>query len=296
MGMSANLQLVANDFHELRVEQVKDWIESGQPRSVIDALITPEIASLLLQYNDPGETNRHIRRRSVNATVASLKSGEWENTGEPIIMSDSKLLNDGQHRLQAIIEAGVPAVLDLRFGIKRRAFRSTNSGRSRSAGDALQISGKRNPHHLSIATRLIIAYEDGLPGSLRGSIPNGRIVDALDLWPDIEECMHYSEKLPKRLRIAATQALGYLARKSANEATVLQFFEILLTGEGKANNPPHQYREWLFRRTFGQGAESRTTQLAVGIIAWNAYRKGVILPKLEWNPSMPFPKVDRFKH
>jgi hypothetical protein len=294
--MSAKLEIVSPAFQELDPGQVRRWIESGEPRSVIDVLVTPAIARVLLEFNDPGDTNRMIRRTGVVGTIAAIKSGEWENTGEPIIMSDSRLLNDGQHRLQAIVEADTPAVMDIRFGVKRHAFASTNSGRKRSGGDALQIAGVINSHAVSVAARLILAYEDGLPRAISSPIGNGKLVLALERWPDIPDCMRYSASLPAKLRIAATQALGYFARKSANEAAVQTFFSILLSGEGSASNPPHQYREWLYRRPAGQGSTDRVRALAVGIIAWNAYRRGEKIAKLDWRPSQPFPKVEKLRH
>jgi len=89
--------------------------------------ITPEEAQFWLQKNPH---NREIRPKDVAWLAKALKEGTFNgDIGEPIrITSDGRLL-DGQHRLSAVVEAGlsietwiiigVPMILGIRSGTKQ---------------------------------------------------------------------------------------------------------------------------------------------------------------------------------
>lgn len=276
----------------ITVREVKAWADSGEPRSVIDVLVTPEIAKALLKYNSSGETNRTLSQSYVDAAVRAMSNAEWENTGEPIIMSDEGLLNDGQHRLRAIVESGLSCLMDLRFGIKRAAFASTNSGRKRSGGDALTIAHIKEATSVAAATRMVVCYQLGLPTAARLRVENTAIVRAVQRWPDIQEAVGLTVTLRKPLRNAAVNALAFFALRTANETSVREFFDILRWGEGKKDNPPHLLRDFMMITPVGQGQDTgtRLRTFAACVLAWNAWRKPTkAKPHLYWKESQRFP-------
>ena len=67
--------------------------------------ITPEMAQ---EWLDRGGTNRKITRRRIEAMSAAILRGEWRLTGEAIKLDKDGHVRDGQNRLHAIAEAGVP--------------------------------------------------------------------------------------------------------------------------------------------------------------------------------------------
>jgi hypothetical protein len=277
--------------------EIRTWMEAGEPRAALDVLVTPEIAKVLLTSNVPGETNRNMQKTYVAETAAAMKDGTWENTGEPIIVSDVGLLNDGQHRLQAIVESGVPATMDLRFGVKRHAFAATNSGRRRTGADALMIQGIGKGFALSATVRLAVCYSQGLPASARNRINNSQIVAAVERWPELITGLGHTALLRRPLRNAPVNVLAFFAVKTANSAVIEEFFDVLRDGTGHAANPPHQLREFLIRHHVAQGQDSatRTRALAVAILAWNAWCAGRELAKLDWRASQAFPVCNGLK-
>jgi hypothetical protein len=60
------------------------------------------VAEMVLTFNTG---NRRVNRQKLQVLTDQLRSGEFENTGEPIIMSAERILNNGQHRLLAVAEA-----------------------------------------------------------------------------------------------------------------------------------------------------------------------------------------------
>lgn len=274
-------------------EQVRAWVEDGKPMAVIDAIVTPAVARVLLSYNETGVTNRRMSKTHLEQTKRAVASENWENTGEPVIVSNERLLNDGQTRLNAVVESGHAAVMDLRFGVERRAMAATNSGRKRQAGDGLRLLGAHNHFLLAAAARLLIAYNDGLPGSITNTYSNLEIIRACERWPELEAATHVTAQAPLQFRHGSTGVLAFFGLRTANEASVLEFFNVLRTGEGKASDPPHRLREYLLRFPPTVSKKSRASALAAGILAWNAWRSPAgSIGSLRWRDHHPFPTVD----
>lgn len=70
-------------------------------------------------------------------------------------------LNDGQHQLLGIKSTGIPAEIDVRFGVPRDAFHVTGFGKRRSAAQVLGIEGYSNATCQASIARLIRAYDAG---------------------------------------------------------------------------------------------------------------------------------------
>lgn len=66
--------------------------------------VTPEMATQMLAKN---EDNRKVNDKRVSAYASIMLNGGWMATGQPIIVSKEGMLIDGQHRLNAVVRAGV---------------------------------------------------------------------------------------------------------------------------------------------------------------------------------------------
>ena len=78
--------------------------------------ITPEMAQEYLKYNT--ENYRSINNGRVISYSNDMKSGKWQMNGEAIKFSEDGKLLDGQHRLQAIVRAGIPVEMLVIRGVK----------------------------------------------------------------------------------------------------------------------------------------------------------------------------------
>lgn len=78
--------------------------------------ITPEMAQEYLKFNT--ENYRSLSKDRVISYAADMKNGRWQFNGESIKFSENGQLIDGQHRLQAIIRAGVPVDMLVIRGVK----------------------------------------------------------------------------------------------------------------------------------------------------------------------------------
>ena len=246
--------------------------------------------------------NRHISQRRVAQFAAQMRSGHFENTGEPIIVSDEGILNDGQHRLHAVVAADAAVEMDIRFGIPRRAFVNTDTGAARSSADVLSIRGVAGASQIAMALRLLIAYERGLPEHLRDYITNEEVSRAYDRWPEIEDAVAKVQvyRFPPQIRSTPLYATTFLAMRAPRAARVDEWLHMLATGlEAHREHPAYVLRERLLR---GVGADlgTRERQLlrfALMIKSWNMFRHDEEVPMREFRWSNtgrdpePFPRV-----
>lgn len=129
----------------------------GEPVTTI-VLVTPEMAAAWLQENTQ---NRPVSPRHVNAYARDMAAGNWELNGESIKFSKTGRLLDGQHRLLAIIKAGVSVRIAVTRGVDPKAQRSMDAGKARTASDALTIKGEKHTTHLAAMARIALAVEAG---------------------------------------------------------------------------------------------------------------------------------------
>lgn len=99
---------------------------------------TKALVDSLLSMNT---SNRPIKKTVVDRYVNEIKSGRWFLTNQGIGVSSTGVLIDGQHRLEAIKQAGYPPVQILIVnGISDDAKLAVDQHAKRSARDILQFA------------------------------------------------------------------------------------------------------------------------------------------------------------
>ena len=98
--------------------------------------ITPALASDYLAGNS---INRPLRKRVVERYADDMKKGRWEITHQGIAVDNDGTLLDGQHRLHAVIKAGVPVKMMVTVGIDSSAFANIDKLVPRTDADSLRI-------------------------------------------------------------------------------------------------------------------------------------------------------------
>ena len=99
-------------------------------------LITPEKAK---EYLANQFRNRALRPTKIKDYVRQMKTNKWLVNGEPIIFDKSGRLIDGQHRLNAVIQADTPQTFDVRRNVDAAAAASIDTGASRKMYEQLTI-------------------------------------------------------------------------------------------------------------------------------------------------------------
>ena len=262
-------------------------------------VIDPTAAHRLLETNT---ANRRVSLRRVSQLADQMREGGFENTGEPIIISDEGILNNGQHRLLAVIESGASVEMDLRFGIPRRAFVKTDTGAARNGADVLSIRGVQGASQIATTLRMLIAYERGLPEHIRDFISNDDISKAWDRWPDVEGAVAKVQvyRFPSQIRSTPLFATIFLAMRAPKAAGLDSWLHMLATGlEANRENPAYQLRERLIKGVGNElGTRERQLQrFALMIKSWNLFRNDetVSMRDFRWSQTgrdaETFPRV-----
>lgn len=274
-------------------------------QGAILTMCTPELAGWLLEMNT---ANRRLKRDRVNEHVRTIMHGAWVNTGEPIIVSRELILNEGQHRLNAIKIAGRAVELYIVFGVARSAFIATGTGATRTAADVLSIEHVKYATHVSSSARLLVLYDLGLPGSAALRLTSQEVTTAaLHRWPEMPAAVGLAyRKLNQgtgssKLMSGAGGAFTYLALQEANEARVSAFLDIVALGTTtQRDDPPRVLRQRLMSTENHTGwGRGNVEKLALYIKAWNAWKKHELTPSLRWRSqgerAEDFPTIEGVK-
>ena len=258
-----------------------------------------ELAEAALKLNTG---NRRVNRRKIDQLVRQMKSGEFENTGEPIIISAEGVINNGQHRLLALVEADVALDIDVRFGIPRKAFSKTDTGTSRSGADVLTIKGVGSGSQVASTVRLLILYRRGLPESIREFVTNDEVAQAFDGWSEIEDVIRRVNRhaFPKAVKSTPLYATAFLASRTSAKGKLDAWLDAVATGlEVSRDNPAYQLRERLMRGIEAPigTREGQLERFALIIKSWNLWAKSDTVTRREFRwtgegrNAEPFPAV-----
>jgi hypothetical protein len=292
------------------IKKIKETKHSQQYASLYRAMkskvtasiewITPEIAADWLTRN---KHNRPLGTGTVGRYARYVKNGEWVVNGEPIIIDDDDCLNDGQHRLQAVVETGTPVPMLVVYGVPKETFPTLNTGKTRSLADVLAIQKETNQRALAGAIRLFHRHESGRlanRGGGRERVSYTELLALLDEHPDIRGAVEWITPMcKKRFHPPSVVSFLYYQMSRSRPEIAKQFFTAILTGEGiQRGSIESRLNEWLLRNCT-DSSQTRTQEgiinyMAVFVKAWRSRVVGGPIPTvLSWRPGTgeQFPKI-----
>ena len=233
--------------------------------------------------------NRRVNRRKLQQLVDQMRSGKFENTGEPVIVSVEGVVNNGQHRLMAVVEADAVLDMDVRFGIPRKAFSKTDTGAPRTGADVLSIKG----------------VQAGIAGGVDGSAVDPLRARAAGGDPRLRQQRRGVARLRSlagrragggrgeqaRLPEGGTEppfyATAFLASRTPQKGKLERWLDAVATGLDVArDHPAYQLRERLMRGVDPPVGtrEGQLERFALMIKSWNLRAKGetVTMREFRW--------------
>lgn len=240
--------------------------------------ITPEDAAELLESNT---FNRTLRPGKVSQYSNDMKAGRWKMDGAPIRFAWTGKMLDGQHRLWAVIEAGVPVEFLVVRGLEPDSQDVMDSGAGRKASDALLLHGYHNVNNLSSVIRMCILFENtSLPPSsrfnVRNQVSNAQIIDYIDKHPDVVEDVNEVLFYRNRMDVPVS-VMGFVFRqlKKISEEDAKIFLHKVATGEAlEYGDPILALRSRLREVDKNQQRVKPSTFAAILFRTWNSWRKG----------------------
>lgn len=132
-------------------------------------MMTPERAAAILDRTsrDPSFSNRKMRVSQVKSIARQIKDGLWIFTHQAIALDKHGVCLDGQHRLAAIVEAGIAVYVTLATDCDRESFRVIDCGIKRTYADRVHLSSDQIFNARAVAlSRAYVNYGKGLSSSL----------------------------------------------------------------------------------------------------------------------------------
>lgn len=274
-------------------QQLRQWLKRGETEvfSVI-TMMTPAMARILLMLNTD---NRPIiwkgSIRSVAAYAAAMKRGEWALNGEAVIVSASGEVNDGQHRLNAVVNSEVSVLMQITFGVERDTRHTVDQGIARSPGHILAMAGEKNYNVLASALQFMFCHDEGV--SLHTRPSTDQLLATLVRHPTLRDAVSQVAHLSSEFRLSTGYLAGayYLCRRH-NEYSADQWLSALTTGLNiqNSNSPVARLRKMLTEHSAKRRRLSPIEQVALIIKGYNLFLRGRT-GSFSWRANGPAPEA-----
>jgi len=253
------------------------WFHTTAQKAAVSGVIserivlTPELAKAMLNNNPD---NRLIRVGNLKKLEDDIRAGRWTFNGEPILISNEGMVNDGQHRCTAVIETNIPIETMIVFGLERASRITVDQGGAKAACDYLSMEGVPNSTNVAAIGRLLIAYEQSDGKNFSGSsyISSGEIVARYYKDPALGRSALFAASLhvhSKKLGPPSVFGFCHCLFSRIDPASADTFLRQVGVGENiKKSDPAFAVREGLFRERL-----ARDEKAHIIMRGWNAFRR-----------------------
>ena len=271
------------------------WFQTQMRRArrvgtfTLKASLSPALAELLIDSYMPAGSNRRLNATHVRVLAAAIQNGDWDaNTHQGIAFGPDGMVNDGQHRIHAVLTANRAIDVLMTFGQPRSTFEVIDQViRPRTTGTLLELA-QLDLNTVSVAASIarflcglrasgaihermgaaykyeILAFARANTDALRAAVGYGRGV---------------VNGIKARVSPSNVGAAFYLiAEAGGREADMRSFAEALGSGANlAATSPILVCREGLRTGEFGKAMrfsdDRRIHEVYAVIIAWNLWRQ-----------------------
>lgn len=252
--------------------------------------VTPELAE---QYLAKNESNRHLSRLRVASYADDMKNGRWKFNPNPIVFDVDGKLADGQHRLAAIIKAGIPVKMLVMFDAPIESKDIIDFGKPRTSGDVLKIDGYPDAVNVSATIKKILAFDAGKQSILSGSSGRGwgsaamnfagatkkEVVDyARANYDKVLKLVTAAHSIHQKslIKLLSPSEIAFLLYAMTPYESGLNFLSCVISGIGLAENTP----ELAFRRIIERARVKKDLPITASeltkyaLLAFEKYKKG----------------------
>jgi hypothetical protein len=256
-------------------------------------VITPAMALELLKHRPP---NRPLSKTRVRAMIDDMRAGRWAINGEPIILTENLALVDGQHRLQACWEAGVPLTTMVIVGVNQAVMPTIDQGTAKTGPDVLRMAQMDHAQTLASAARWLWRYLNQAMRQHAILLRAYQLPAFLAQHPGLPASLEWGHTL-RALLPASCASMLYAVMSARDTACAKRFYHALATGLGVTqDDPAYVVRERLLKEPRSRQHGAVVNRAALLVLAWNCTRQGRRMkPGLTWkglsNASVPFPQM-----
>jgi len=261
------------------------------PKHPVKIRMTRPLAEELMERNV--SLNRKLNYKKMNRYSDLMRTGGWhEELPHPVCVDVNGEMMDGQHRVGAIVSAGVPIETYVAFGLPTELYHVIDRGSVKNLSHSLKFGGYKYPAQLGSAGRWVYQYE-----RFGGPMRSEKIEDML-LYDFIEK---FHGDLPNFITDhiqplfapyfgaqSPIAAVWYLCQR-LHPLKAKEFWQAFITGnEIGSDDPTHpiihlRKRFMIAQVEAAQGKKlDSMTRTAYVVKAWNAWLVGKSLRFLTW--------------
>lgn len=301
-GRQVILSKVSGPYQQ--AEYVDDaWFVGDHPSPWFKwVIMTPRQAQWILDHLNTN--NRPLYDPTWERYAGIVLSSQWRQTHQGLAIDREKVLQDGQHRLMAIVKAGQEVVVPFFVGMDPENWKAIDEGLIRTAAQQLGRGGaETNVRALAAVIRIAKIFDTADRQSWRAKYTNAEIIEASQT--DIENYRRSaffgtSKGKHVYMNAASMAGLHYLLHRENGEKNpyVDAWFRGLLT-ERKLDvglaldprDPRIRLREYLANARINRKRMHAFDQLCIGVNAWNHTISDSTRTYLRWAVNMPVPRI-----
>jgi DnaJ-domain-containing protein 1 len=247
--------------------------------------ITPDKAKAYLANNN---NNRSINKMNLAFLKSEILAGNYQMNGQTIVISTSGKLLDGQHRLTAVVETGLPIESIVVNNVDEDTFVTMDTGKPRGGSDALDIHGVQNSKHIASAIRKIVqrfSHSHAYLDRVRYKISNPEFIKYYDKnakeLNNLYEMTH-TWALQGNKVVSESDAMAFIFLLKTEGDEIYDFMEELLTGReiNPHSNAAQVLRQKLIRNSFSGHRTLDTERRDLVIHSFRKYKNNHNIKKI----------------
>lgn len=223
-----------------------------------DLLITPEMASSMIAKSAASGRKNYRKFDNLHARklAQDMVEGRWRNNGDPVRVAVDGLIEDGQHRMSAIVQSGIPIRMIVYFDFDAEAIdvRLLDTGKGRNLGTHLAAAGLPNSSLIASTVKLALVYQRGewattenLP---RHALRDSECHEYVEAWKEtLIDCAALANRCRRVATVSLVGALlfvGCRGAKPSEREQAVEFVEKLANGSDlKLDDPVYSLRRRL---------------------------------------------------
>lgn len=263
-------------------------METRKPFTQIEE-ITPQMAQDYLTRNI---SNRKLRKNLVDLYARQMKEGLWQLSNDAICFSIGNKLQNGQHRLAAVCQSGVPCQFTVTRNLPEDAFVAMDNGAVRTASDIFSLRGVKNYANVSsIIRKYILLNNHFVSGNGRNKISN------IEIDAEYSRCSDFYDELSTfafliygaNKILSTTEVGGYAAylvlTKNHGMDKVKSFFRQFAGLDACSSNVVSLLRNAYLRDRLSRYRMTPFRRQKLFIKTWNYWVTGKDVKVLNFNES-----------
>jgi hypothetical protein len=258
--------------------------QTETPTTTPSAVVELIDRALAKEYLARNVKNRTINQGTARSYGAAMQAGEWKLTGDSIKFDLLGNLIDGQHRLTGIIISGETVAILVVRGLPPEAQYVIDTGKKRSAGDALRLSAIVDKHEaiIAAAARTAILVDEGKHEYVRHfvnglrPVRNDEVMHYVERNPDIIDAAAFAASVRSRIKQVPPSTICYVFMVLArlDHAAAVSLFTDLADRRSSGNSDPITYVLRAYEHFKTSAAPRISGHMFILYTAWNARRMG----------------------